>query len=392
MYKIAIIGATEIAKNYALHAKKMGIATICFAWDKGAVAKDHVDMFYPISIFETEEILRICTNEKIDGVVATTELTIPIATFIANRMGLNGNDQFVMDHITSKVWVREKCAQGIIIKQPSFSVLNELNEPDRTSLPKFPVIVKPVAEGGKRGVSVAYDKEQFDNAIQYAFQADQRHRGVLVEAFLQGGMECSVESLSYHGSHQIIQVTQKISSGPPHCVELGHIQPAMIPAEIRGKIENAVAEVLKLTGIQNGPCHTEVKIIGNEVYLIELNARVGGDGISFPLTMLSTGYDYISETIKVAIGLPPSIKNAETHARYAGMRYVTEQTSYLTKVFENCNGEKWLYEKYKAVDELCELTHNDWQNTNHFVYVSEEPLVFPGEEKYLPGSYTSKAQ
>ena len=44
----------------------------------------------------------------------------------------------------------------------------------------------------------------------------------------------------------------------------------------------------------NGATHTEIKIVNGDIYLIEINARPGGDHIAHPLTMLSTGYDYLT--------------------------------------------------------------------------------------------------
>ena len=44
--KVAIIGAGIMAKNMAIRAKELNIATLCFAWAKGAVADKYVDYFY----------------------------------------------------------------------------------------------------------------------------------------------------------------------------------------------------------------------------------------------------------------------------------------------------------------------------------------------------------
>lgn len=60
-------------------------------------------------------------------------------------------------------------------------------------------------------------------------------RRIIIEGFLEGGKEYSVESLSYHGRHQVIQITEKITSGPPHCVELGHMQPALLSESLKGR-------------------------------------------------------------------------------------------------------------------------------------------------------------
>ena len=68
--KLAIIGASTGQFPLCKKAKDLGIETFCFAYDKGAVCKDVVDHFYPISIFEMDKIVAICRDLGIEGVVS----------------------------------------------------------------------------------------------------------------------------------------------------------------------------------------------------------------------------------------------------------------------------------------------------------------------------------
>lgn len=368
--KIAIIGATPMAKIFAEKAKSKGIETHCFAWEKGAIAKNYVDCFYPVSIFEKEQILDICRKIKIDGILATTELTISIASYIARELGLNSNSAVVSDNITNKWWVREQAKRATAICQPEYRFIapNDMDDIDCDNL-EFPIVVKPASEGGKRGVSVVRSLEEFKSAMQYAGAADRKCKGVILEEYLPGEKEYSVEGLSFQGKHQIIQITQKINSGPPHCVELGHSQPAEISKEMQNKICTAIYDLLDAVMLENGPSHTEIKIVNGKVYLIELNARPGGDHISYPLTELSTGYDYIYSIIQTAMDVEPNMYNGN-HSKYAGVRFVTEQTKNLLPLFESCDNEPWLYSKHTEMY-MHELTHNDGYNTNYFIYCTE---------------------
>ena len=56
---LAIIGASYLQRPLVEKAKEMGLYTLCFAWAEGAVCKDLVDEFYPISIVNKKEILEI---------------------------------------------------------------------------------------------------------------------------------------------------------------------------------------------------------------------------------------------------------------------------------------------------------------------------------------------
>ena len=365
---LAIIGAGYMASLFATKARELGIETHCFAWDKGAVAKSLVDMFYPISITEKDEILRICRSIPIDGVVATTELTLTVANYVAMKMGLTCNPQNIMDNVTDKSWQRERCKQAKKIKQPEYIRLQTYNEAKYILQNiSFPIIIKPVAEGGKRGIEVVKNKTEFEESIRCSFDADKHNKGVIIEEYLDCGKEYSVESISYQGKHQIIQITEKISSGPPHCVELGHSQPANIQKTMRNHVISGIQEILSLIGYQNGPAHTEIKIIDEDVFLIEVNARPGGDHIAHPLTLLSTGYDYLAEAIKVALGIKPASFNGENY-QCSGVRFLTKQTAHLKALFDTCDNKDWLYEKHKETVELVELNHNDCSHTNYIIY------------------------
>lgn len=375
--KLAIIGGGVIACNLAENARKNGIETIGFSLLSGALNKNVFDKFYEINVLDLEHLLALCLAEKIDGVLPTTELTIVPANYVAEQMGINGNSLSVMENITHKNWVREKVCKAGLIRNPEYIHFSSRKNFSADMIKKYPVIVKPAGEGGKRGICVVENASQLEDAVSKAFDLDRAGVGVLIEEFLIGGREFSVEALSYYGEHQIIQVTDNISSGPPHCVELGHSQPADISNEKRSEIISAVKELLTLVGIENSATHTEIKVFNDTVYLIELNARFGGDFIAYPLTELSTGYDYLGQTIQVSFDERPAYRGDQPGIHYAGMRFVVQQTPYLQEVFDNCDAEPWLYKKQKLADGTKEIRNNDTLHTNYFIYCMDQKPDFP---------------
>jgi biotin carboxylase len=237
----------------------------------------------------------------------------------------------------------------------------------------YPMILKPTNLGGKRGITVVKDEQFLPQAFEYAFKSFRKGDipKIIVEQFLDGGIECSVESISYKGEHTIIQITQKDSSGAPHCVELGHHQPASLSEEIWNKVVLGVSSGLTAIGVTNGPCHTEIKIINNKIYLIEFNARPGGGHIWCPMVELSTGFDIMSAIIQAATGdLKPIDVKAFKHY-FSGLYYVVKQTEFLKPIFDICENYEWCWEKNFVTDDLEELTHNDMEHTNYMVYSSK---------------------
>lgn len=375
MDRLAIIGTGYMARIIANRARELGIESHCFSNDANSVAGKVCDYFHNISILDTDALVSECRKIEINGVVATTELTIYPAAVVAHDLGLNGNDLAVSKEITDKTIVREKVKNVNGLFQPKFWICTD--EQNLPEVDEYPVIVKPIAAGGKRGITVVENSDDMKNAIKMALDVS-KVEGALIEQYLVGGQEYSVESLSYHGKQHIIQVTQKDSSGPPHCVELGHHQPAALSIEKRQLVEMAVSGALAAAGITNGPCHTEIKIIDGKVYLIEINGRPGGDHIAYPLTELSTGYPYITGIIMAALNKLDESKLDHYENNYAGVYFVTTQTAYLKPIFDHCDSEKWLYKKNKVSDTLMPITHNDGFNTNYFIYFSKEKKIDVG--------------
>jgi biotin carboxylase len=162
---------------------------------------------------------------------------------------------------------------------------------------------------------------------------------VLVEEYLAGGKEYSIECLSFAGTHQVIQYTEKESSGPPHFVETAHHQPADLPEYMKRKIDGAVDDVLSVLGLNCGMAHLELKIIDDQLYFIEVGARGGGDHIADVLTVKSTDFDYFKAAIECALGV---YKPSEPHTiAYSGIYFHCQQNRHLVRLFKVARSAEW---------------------------------------------------
>jgi len=373
MKKLAIIGGGVMASYFGEACHRLGYEGHYFSMIDGKVDESKVDVFHEINIFEKERIVEICKEMGVNGVVATTELSVPIAAYVAEQLGLLGVPYEVAMVITDKYRNRE-CIKGLTeLLSPKYVEATCIEDIQQSDVP-YPMILKPINLGGKRGITVVKDANELEQAFNYAKESFRKGTTpvIIAEQFLDGGMECSVESITFKGKHTIVQITQKDSSGAPHCVELGHHQPAPLSADIWDKVVRGVSSGLTAIGITNGPCHTEIKIINGEVYLIEFNARPGGDHIWWPMVELSTGFDIIAAVAQAATGdLTPIDVNSFKH-HYSGLYYVVKQTGYLKPIFDTCEKEEWCWEKNFITDKLPELAQNDMEHTNYMIYSSEE--------------------
>lgn len=365
---IAIIGSGTMAVSISEIASRRGIESHCFSNDTNAIASGRCTEHHLINIFDIDAIVDVCRIINAMGVIATTELTVAIAAKVAERLGLKGMSVPVAECITNKGYVRSKIDDSCGIKQPKYKLLRDRNNTDIFPL-SFPVIVKPTSLGGKRGILVANDADEFKKAIEYAYENTPKDRQeIIIEEFLSGGREFSVESLSFNGEHKVIQVTEKITSEPPHIVELGHLQPARVPLNIRNQIEESLPKLLKMTGVDNTSTHTEIKLINGELYLIELNSRPGGDNIAYRLTELSTGYSYLGGAIDISFGSFVFPESKELKHDTSGLIYVTSQTEYMKDVFDCCESYAWCVEKHRVSEELSTIVTNSSWSTNYIIF------------------------
>ena len=337
---LAIIGASYLQRPLVEKAKEMGLRTICFAWAEGAVCRDLVDVFYPISIVEKEQILAICQQEHIDGICTiASDVAAPTVAYVAEQMGLVANTYEASLRANNK-WLMRQAFTSADVPCPQHICVTTMDIDAIQARMTLPLIVKPSDRSGSLAVNKITDWAQLLSAIQEAQTASFRGEA-MVEEFIEG-REISVEFISYQGKHYPLQITDKVTTGAPHFVELEHHQPSTLSAEMYSAIYTITERALQALGITNGASHAEYKITDDgRVYIMEIGARMGGDFIGSDLVHLSTGYDFVKGVIEVALGqftLPKLTINKIT-----GVKFICNNIQQLT-----CSADRIGYYIYRT--------------------------------------------
>lgn len=326
--KLAVIGASYLQLPLVRKAKELGLEVHCFAWAEGAVCRDEADFFYPVSIVEKEEILAVCREKGIDGICTiASDVAAPTVAYVAEKMGLPGNSYESALKANNKFLMRNAFfAAGVPCPQ-----YRMVRSPEETVDLSFPLIVKPSDRSGSLAVSLVRDEQSLKNAISSAVEASFKGEA-MVEEYIEG-QEISVEFISCGGKHYPLQITDKVTTGAPHFVELEHHQPAQLSAEAYREIYALTARALDALGITDGASHTEFKLSQRGAVIMETGARMGGDFIGSDLVQLSTGYDFLKGVIQVALRC---FEQPETVARAcSGVYFLCVETGRLLPVFEN---------------------------------------------------------
>ena len=118
----------------------------------------------------------------------------------------------------------------------------------------------------------------------------------------------------------------------------------------REAIQKAVFAGLDALKVENGASHTEFKLEGESVRIIEIGARMGGDCIGSDLVELSTGYDFVRMVIDVAAGREPSFEKVrEPKTAYIHFIFTKKDLELLEKL------KREIPEKIHFISELTEV-------------------------------------
>lgn len=335
MKKIIIIGANNFQNSLILKAKEKGYETHVFAWKCGDVGEKTADFFYPISIVEKEKILTEAKKIKPDAVASiASDLAVITVNYVARGLGLVANSEWSDMVSTNKYNMRQAMSKyGVVC--PWYCKLQQGEKIENITSLKYPLIVKPTDRSGSRGIRKVDCYEELCDAVANA-QMLSFENTAIVEEFIEG-KEYSCECISYDGVHHMLAITEKFTTGEPHFIEIGHMQPANITEKMQGYIRQIVFNALDALHIEYGASHTEFKIDNcGEIRIIEVGARMGGDCIGSHLVQMSTGNDFVGMVIDVASGKQPEIKSFKSK-KNAAIRFIMDKNdlSLMDKLNEN---------------------------------------------------------
>ena len=168
-------------------------------------------------------------------------------------------------------------------------------------------------------------------------------------------------------------ITDKVTTGAPHFVELEHHQPAVLSEDQFRMICSITQGALDALGITEGASHTEYKITpSGDIYIIELGARMGGDFIGSDLVQLSTGYDFVKGVIEVALG--SFEKPLFSRKCHSGVFFLCKETERLLPYFQN-GSERIPIVKKEIMDPYFKSVSCSADRSGYFIYQADKKIT-----------------
>lgn len=337
MKRLFIIGASILQMPAILKAKEMGLYVAVADYNPEAIGIPYADEFFCVSTIDEEGIYQAAKTFRADGIMTlATDMPMRSVAYATNKLGLVGISYDTAIKATDKgemIRAFEACG----VEHPWYLILSKPEDykavEDEIT---FPCISKPVDNAGSRGVMLINSKEELENALCYS-SSNGRKGEIIIEEYLQGN-EVSVEVVVLDGEVHILQVTDKLTTGAPHFVEMGHSQPSRLGNSNVNAIKDLAVRAVKSVGIDNGPAHVEIMLTEQGPKMIELGARMGGDCITTHLVPLSTGIDMVKLTIQIALGDKP--KFARKCEKGSAIRFFKEKNGIIHQISGIEEGQK----------------------------------------------------
>jgi biotin carboxylase len=307
MKKIFIIGASILQLPAIKKAKEKGFIVAVADRDTCAVGRSYADEFYPISTIDVDKILKAATEFHADGIMTlATDMPMRAVANATTKLSLPGISIQTAEKATNKGKMMKAFKEHGVASPWYYVVRND--EELRKIVIKilYPCIIKPVDNAGSRGVILLNCEEELVESYIYS-RNNSRNGEVIIEEYMYGD-EVSVETMTINGVTHVIAITDKLTTGAPYFVEMGHSQQTKLSMEIREEIQKLAIRAINAIGIEIGPAHVEIMVTKDGPKIIELGARLGGDCIATHLVPLSTGVDMVGATIDILTGKEPDIK------------------------------------------------------------------------------------
>jgi acetyl-CoA carboxylase, biotin carboxylase subunit len=175
----------------------------------------------------------------------------------------------------------------------------------------YPVIIKAAAGGGGRGMRVAHNDVSLRAGLKQA-QAEAENAfkdsTVYIEKYVEFGRHVEVQILGDNHGNVVHLWERDCSMQRRHQKLLEESPSPALKPEVREKLCESAVRLVKAAGYVNAGTVEFLVDSDQKFYLLEVNARIQ---VEHPVTEQITGIDLIKEQIRIASGLPMSVKQKD---------------------------------------------------------------------------------
>jgi biotin carboxylase len=278
-------------RMFADAAERLGVELI-YATDRcDQLADPWRDGAIPVRYHEElqslDAIVTAVKERPVDGLLVVGDRPTVLAALVARALRLPGNSPDAARAARDKRAARDRFRAAGMLGPSCFTVATSTDPESLLARISFPVVVKPTALSGSRGVIRADDAQSFVEAYQrlqrLLVSADVRELRdnassvIQIESYIPG-VEYAVEAVLDHGALSVLAIFDKPDPlNGPFFEETIYVTPSRANQQTQASIIDAVQSAVDALGLRHGPIHGECRVNLRGVYVLEIAARpIGG--------------------------------------------------------------------------------------------------------------------
>ncbi|KAG2443559.1 hypothetical protein HXX76_001911 [Chlamydomonas incerta] len=322
-------------------AKELGVRSVVLdgpdSWVQLLVKEGVIEKFVPIDFSDVDTVYDRCLKAvrdvrssigELDGITTFCEMAVPLASRLAEGLGLPCNTPQAVDNARDKHATREIMAKAGLPTPRHWKVTSEADVPKAAAHVGFPAVIKPISGAASLGVIRANNEEDLMKAfkkVQHDMSRAKIVAGALVEGDDEGedvagnaggwihlelmveeyldGAEVDCDLIFDNGRPVYGAITDNWPTVEPYFNETGSNCPSVLPKAAQIDLMELAVRAVQSLGFKLGVFHVECKYTSRGARLIEVNCRMGGGPVR-DTNLLVWGVDLVEEHLMAFAGIP----------------------------------------------------------------------------------------
>ena len=183
---------------------------------------------------------------------------------------------------------------------------------------QYPLVVKPVDCNSSKGVRKVHNELELSSSLNIAIQYSRTHTAIVEE--FKSGIEISADFFVEDTSVKLLSVTQSVKKQHVDSFTIiGSYYPA-VTIEQEMELLKIAQQIVSAFSLQNTPLLVQLIQQGDNFYVVEFSARMGG-GSKYRLIEVLSGVNIMSAYVDLILGKNP-IVTPQHQVHNAAMIYI----------------------------------------------------------------------
>ncbi len=303
--KLLIIGGETNITNIVNQAKEMGVYTIVTERENNGAklpAKLVADEAWDIDYSDMETLVKKCQEHGVDGVMSGySEGKVLCAAELSELLGKPFYATSEQIRITrNKRTFKELCQKYDIPIAVEYCKDGKMTDEEKDSV-QYPVIVKPSDYGGRIGISICYNREELDIAVEKA-ESSSVAGTVVVEEYLAGTEIIAIYTVA-NGEISLSIINDKYLSKEGReyaCLCDVAITPSKFYNMYINTVDGKIRDFIKGIGFTDGVATFQFIANEEKITAFEMGLRLNG-GNDWKLLDLYNGINYLKMMINYSV-------------------------------------------------------------------------------------------